>query len=81
MAPKWKDGSRSIWMHSSSSQKSFTEGMPPSGPDDAIGDNGTEPGSAVVEFTFLSLLLMVPPASIGRVIHLSNPADNYQFRF
>jgi Flp pilus assembly protein TadG len=29
--------------------------MPPSGP-----DNGSEQGSAVVEFTFLSLLLMVP---------------------
>ena len=29
--------------------------MPPSGPDD-----GSEQGSAVVEFTFLSLLLMVP---------------------
>jgi Flp pilus assembly protein TadG len=29
--------------------------MPPSGPDD-----GAEQGSAVVEFTFLSLLLMVP---------------------
>jgi Flp pilus assembly protein TadG len=34
--------------------------MPPSGPDDATGDNGFEQGSAVVEFTFLSLLLMVP---------------------
>lgn len=36
--------------------------MPPSGPGDAIGDNGSEPGSAVVEFTFLSLLLMIPLA-------------------
>lgn len=39
--------------------------MPPSGPDTATEDNaaevnGREQGSAVVEFTFLSLLLMVP---------------------
>ena len=39
--------------------------MPPSGPDNGPEDNNgedntTEQGSAVVEFTFLSLLLMVP---------------------
>ena len=63
MARKWKNPSRPMWVHSSSSsQKSSTEGKQPSGPDDAIGDNGSERGSAVVEFTFLSLLLMVPLA-------------------
>ena len=38
--------------------------MPPSGPDNGFEEsgegNGAERGSAVVEFTFLSLLLMVP---------------------
>jgi hypothetical protein len=63
MVPKWKNPSRPMWMHSSSSsQKSSTAGKPVSGPDDAIGDNGSERGSVVVEFTFLSLLLMVPLA-------------------
>lgn len=34
--------------------------MPPSAPDNGSEDNSPEQGSAVVEFTFLSLLLMVP---------------------
>lgn len=76
MAPEWKSGSRSTWMHFSSSQKSFTGGMPPAGPDHAIGDNGSAPGSTVVGFTYLSVLLMVPLANFIIYVFVSSSLED-----